>query len=100
MSPLEVEAVIEGFAEVAQCVVVGVEHAERGEEVCAVLVPTGAAVDVAAVAGRTREVLSPYKVPTRWITVDSAQIPTLPSGKLNRKALREWVISSPGVEAR
>ena len=100
VSPLEVEAVIEGFAEVAQCVVVGVEHAERGEEVCAVLVPTGAAVDVAAVAGRTREVLSPYKVPTRWITVDSAQIPTLPSGKLNRKALREWVISSPGVEAR
>lgn len=100
VSPLEVEAVIETFDEVVQCVVVGIDHAERGEEVCAVLVPRGDTVDAATLAARTRELLSPFKVPTRWITVDSAHIPTLPSGKLNRKALREWVISSPEAGVR
>ncbi|MDA2890665.1 class I adenylate-forming enzyme family protein [Mycolicibacterium sp. BiH015] len=93
VSPLEVEAVIEGFDDIAQCVVVGLDHAQRGEEVCAVLVPSTDRVDVDAVARRTREALSAYKVPTRWITATSGQIPTLPSGKLNRKALREWISS-------
>ncbi|MDG4666710.1 class I adenylate-forming enzyme family protein [Mycobacterium sp. 236(2023)] len=99
VSPLEVEAVIEGFDDIAQCVVVGVDDPDRGEEVCAVLVPATDSVDVDAVARRTREALSSYKVPTRWVTASSEQIPTLPSGKLNRKALREWV-SSPGAGAR
>jgi acyl-CoA synthetase (AMP-forming)/AMP-acid ligase II len=93
VSPLEVEAVIEGFADVAQCVVVGLEHAERGEEVCAVVVPSADAVDVDSVQRRTRDALSSYKVPTRWVTATSDQIPTLASGKLDRKALRAWVSS-------
>ncbi|MET0475838.1 MAG: class I adenylate-forming enzyme family protein [Mycobacterium sp.] len=92
VSPLEVEAVIGAFADVAQCVVVGVDDPRRGEEVCAVVVPSAAEVDVDSVAARTRDQLSAYKVPTRWITATSEQIPTLPSGKLNRKALRDWVI--------
>lgn len=91
VSPLEVEAVVEGFDDVAQCVVVGVEHPARGEEVCAVLVPAGGDLDVDSVAQRTAALLSAYKVPTRWVTATSAQIPTLPSGKLDRKALRAWV---------
>ena len=94
VSPLEVEAVIGGFDEVAQCVVVGVEHPERGEEVCAVVVGATAQLDIQDLARRARDVLSPYKVPTRWIPVTSTQIPALPSGKLDRKALRDWVISS------
>ncbi len=98
VSPLEVEAVIEGFDEIAQCVVVGIEHPDRGEEVCAVLVAadseSAGALDVESVARRAREAMSSYKVPTRWITVSSAQIPTLASGKLNRKALRDWVVAS------
>jgi acyl-CoA synthetase (AMP-forming)/AMP-acid ligase II len=36
-------------------------------------------------------VLSPYKVPTRWVPATADQIPTLPSGKLDRKALRAMV---------
>ncbi|MBX7434472.1 acyl--CoA ligase [Mycobacterium sp. Y57] len=96
VSPLEVEAVIEGFDDVAQCVVVGVDHPERGEEVCAVVVPVGPALDVDSLARRTGEAVSSYKVPTRWTVVSSAQIPTLPSGKLDRKALRAWVIENSG----
>lgn len=93
VSPLEVEAVIEEFADVAQCVVVGLEHAERGEEVCAVVVPTADAVDMDSLERRTRDALSSYKVPTRWVTATSDQIPTLASGKLDRKTLRAWVSS-------
>jgi len=92
VSPLEVEAVVEGLSEVAQCVVVGIDDAERGEEVCAVVVAATTEFDLRSVAAHTRDQLSAYKVPTRWVTATSAQIPTLASGKLNRKALREMVI--------
>jgi acyl-CoA synthetase (AMP-forming)/AMP-acid ligase II len=92
VSPLEVEAVVEQFAEVAQCVVVGVDDPERGEEVCAVIVPAGPALDVQALSARVREQLSAYKVPTRWVIAESHQIPTLASGKLNRKGVRALVI--------
>ena len=92
VSPLEVESVIEGFADVAQCVVVGIDDPVRGEEVCAVVVPATAQIDVESLAARTRDQLSAYKVPTQWAFAASDQIPTLPSGKLNRKALRALVV--------
>ncbi|CAJ1582781.1 class I adenylate-forming enzyme family protein [[Mycobacterium] wendilense] len=92
VSPLEVEAVIAEFDEVAQCVVVGVEDAERGEQVCAVVVPNSAEADTADLERRAREQLSSYKVPSRWLVVTADQIPTLASGKLDRKTLRSWVI--------
>lgn len=92
VSPLEVEAVIEGFADVAQCLVLGVDDPARGEEVCAVVVPAGADIDVDSLAARTREQLSAYKVPTRWVVASSEQIPTLPSGKFDRKTLRAKVV--------
>ena len=95
VSPLEVEAVIEALPEVTQCVVVGIDHPERGEQVCAVIVPAAGHLDLDTVAAHAREQLSSYKVPTRWLVVDSSRIPTLPSGKLDRKALRGLVIDTP-----
>lgn len=92
VSPLEVEAVIGACAEVAQCVVVGIDDPARGEEVCAVIVPAAPKIDLAAVAARAREQLSTYKVPTRWAIATGDQIPTLASGKLDRKSLRAMVI--------
>ena len=92
VSPLEVEAVIECLPGVAQCVVVGIDDAQRGEAVCAVVVPGPAELDMSSVATRTRDQLSAYKVPTQWVVATSDQIPTLTSGKLNRKALRQMVI--------
>ena len=91
VSPLEVEAVVSAFPDVAQCLVVGVDHPERGEQVCAVVVPADTALDVDALSARTREQLSSYKVPTRWVLVDAEQIPTLASGKFDRKGLRRLV---------
>jgi acyl-CoA synthetase (AMP-forming)/AMP-acid ligase II len=92
VSPLEVEAVIEEFDDVAQCVVVGIDDPERGEQVCAVVVAAKATIDIPALAARARNQLSAYKVPTRWAIATGDQIPTLPSGKLNRKALRAMLI--------
>ena len=98
VSPLEVEAVIEEFPEVAQCVVVGIDDPQRGEEVCAVFVAAIATIDISSVAARARDQLSGYKVPTRWAIATSDQIPTLPSGKLNRKGVRE-MLTSGGLDA-
>ncbi|MGV0718346.1 class I adenylate-forming enzyme family protein [Mycolicibacterium sp. XJ662] len=100
VSPLEVEAVIDGFADVAQCLVLGVDDPVRGEQVCAVVVPADAdaGVDVASLAERTRTQLSAYKVPTRWVVVTSDEIPTLPSGKFDRKTLRALVTGRTGPQ--
>jgi acyl-CoA synthetase (AMP-forming)/AMP-acid ligase II len=84
--------VIEQFAEVAQCVVVGLDDPVRGEQVCAVVVPTNAGIDLESVADRARKRLSSYKVPTTWVVATSDQIPTLPSGKLNRRGLRVLIV--------
>ena len=92
VSPLEVEAVIEQLDDVAQCVVVGLDDPSRGEVVCAVVVPAGSGVDVTSVARYARKQLSAYKVPTKWAMATSDRIPTLPSGKLNRKALRAMIV--------
>jgi acyl-CoA synthetase (AMP-forming)/AMP-acid ligase II len=92
VSPLEVESVIEQFAEVSQCIVVGIDDPVRDEQVCAVVVPAVAQIDVQSLATRTRDQLSSYKVPTLWVLATSEQIPTLASGKLNRKALRALVM--------
>jgi acyl-CoA synthetase (AMP-forming)/AMP-acid ligase II len=93
VSPVEVEAVIEEFSDVAQCIVVGIDDPQRGEEVCAVVVAAKATIDISSLAAHARNQLSAYKVPTRWAIATSDQIPTLPSGKLNRKALRTMLIS-------
>ncbi|MFC8527271.1 AMP-binding protein [Nocardia sp. NPDC057227] len=89
VSPREVEAVVEGFDGVQQCLVVGVDDPDRGEQVCAVVVPD--TVDVDAVAAHTRRELSAYKVPTRWIRTTGERVPTLPSGKLDRRGLRALI---------
>jgi acyl-CoA synthetase (AMP-forming)/AMP-acid ligase II len=100
VSPLEVESVIEQFDDVAQCVIVGIDDPVRGEEVCAVVVPAVAQIDVPSLTARTRDQLSAFKVPTRWVVTTSDQIPTLASGKLNRKALRALVIDGALTRAQ
>ncbi|KUI22632.1 AMP-dependent synthetase [Mycobacterium sp. GA-1285] len=92
VSPLEVQAVIEESPGVAQCLVLGIDDARRGEEVCAVVVPTAEGIDVEALAAHARDHLSAYKVPTRWVLVSGDQIPILPSGKFDRKTLRAMIV--------
>ncbi|WP_245718104.1 class I adenylate-forming enzyme family protein [Nocardia miyunensis] len=92
VSPREVEAVVESFDDVRQCIVLGVEDPTRGEQVCAVVIPAAPDIDLDSLRTRTREQLSAYKVPTRWFVTPSDRIPTLPSGKLDRRRLRALIV--------
>ena len=87
VSPREVEAV---FAE--QCAVrahvVGVDDAERGQLVAAVVV-TSEPVDVEALRARLADHLSAYKVPKRFVVVTEAELPMLSSGKPDLQGLKE-----------
>ncbi|MDL4816529.1 class I adenylate-forming enzyme family protein [Actinomadura opuntiae] len=91
VSPREVESAIEECEQVTQCVVIGIDHPTRGEEVCAVIVPAADDIDAEALAVEVRQRLSGYKVPTRWVIASSEKIPTLPSGKFDRRRLRALV---------
>ena len=102
VSPLEVEAVIAECAGVAQCVVIGIDDPHRGEEVCAVVVraPANTGVDVNSLAAQARQQLSSYKVPTRWVFATGDQIPTLASGKFDRRTLRALVVDGTLASVR
>ncbi|OBF98633.1 AMP-dependent synthetase [Mycobacterium sp. 852002-51152_SCH6134967] len=92
VSPLEVQAVIEESPAVAQCLVLGIDDPLRGEQVCAVVVPAAARVDIDTLAAHARAHLSTYKVPTRWVLAASDQIPILPSGKFDRRTLSTMIV--------
>jgi acyl-CoA synthetase (AMP-forming)/AMP-acid ligase II len=92
ISPREVEVAVESFDGVLHCLVFGTQHADRGEEVTAVVVPApGAALSDDELTDRARAVLSRYKVPTRWVQMSVDEVPWLGSGKPDKRRLREIV---------
>jgi acyl-CoA synthetase (AMP-forming)/AMP-acid ligase II len=89
VTPREVEALLEAMPEVASCAVLGVAHAERGENVAAVLVlREGVVVTGAALVARLRGELAAYKLPRHAFVLSAAQLPMTDSGKLDRRRLR------------
>jgi acyl-CoA synthetase (AMP-forming)/AMP-acid ligase II len=90
VAPREVELFLEEhFDEVLYAFVLGMPHAERGEEVTAVLVAAhGRTVDPDDVMARARDLISGYKVPTRVEVWDEADVPWLGSGKPDKLAIR------------
>ena len=88
VAPREVEEALLAHSTVAQAVVFGIPHPRLGEEVAAAVVlrENGAATerDIRAFALSR---LADFKVPSRVVFVD--QIPTGPSGKIQRVGLHE-----------
>lgn len=87
----EVEDAISAIDGVAACAVVGVPDDRWGEAVCAVIVPAaGAAPTLEELQDGVRARLARYKVPRRLVLV--AELPVLPSGKVDKKRLRAGLL--------
>ncbi len=93
----EVERVLAEHARVASAYVVPVPHPTRGENVAAFVVGDGDAVDLDEIAEHCRERLASYKVPRHLFAVTAPDIPTLGSGKVDRKELRRRASQLAGL---
>jgi fatty-acyl-CoA synthase len=85
--PEEVELVLRSHPDVFDCVVVGVKDERWGEMVVALVEFTNGAVDEATLAQHCRASLAGYKVPKRFIALDSLQ--RSPAGKADYNLLRD-----------
>jgi acyl-CoA synthetase (AMP-forming)/AMP-acid ligase II len=90
VSPAEVEAALLELPHVGAAFVFGVPAGDRGEDVAAVIVRRGVEqLDVDELRAGARSRLSGYKVPRYIEVVDDADVPILPTGKVDLAALRE-----------
>ncbi|MBC7304659.1 MAG: AMP-binding protein [Nocardia sp.] len=82
--PAEVENVLSEHPAVRECAVIGVPHAELGEEVVAIVVTAGTGgVTAAELSAFVGERIARYKVPSKWeITTD--MLPRNATGKVKR----------------
>ncbi|GAA3861615.1 acyl-CoA synthetase [Streptomyces sedi] len=86
--PAEVERVLLGHPEIADCVVTGVPDPLWGEVPRAVVVPRdGASPTLAGISAYLSGRLARYKSPRSVVLV--AELPRTPSGKVRRSAVRE-----------
>jgi o-succinylbenzoate---CoA ligase len=88
VAPSEVEAVLEGHADVLEAAVVGLPDERWGEVVTAIVVArSGRAPDEESLRAHCAAALAPYKVPKRVILREQP-LPRTRSGKLLRRELR------------
>lgn len=86
--PIEVELEIDALPGVNESAVIGLPHADFGEGVTAVVVPTqGTTLDEAAIRNALERRLANFKVPKRIVPV--AELPRNTMGKVQKSALRE-----------
>jgi long-chain acyl-CoA synthetase len=87
--PAEIELRLETHPDVVEAAIVGVEHAELGQEVKAIVVPRpGVSPNTDALAGFLAEWLAPYKVPAHW-EIRNQPLPRNATGKVLKKILLE-----------
>jgi malonyl-CoA/methylmalonyl-CoA synthetase len=99
LSALEIEAALLDHPGVAECAVVGVPDDTWGEAVAAAIVPRGGTmVDPDDLCRFCRERLSPYKVPRRWLPVES--LPRNHMGKVQKPAVVRMFTAAAGTPGR
>lgn len=88
--PAEVELVVSHYPGVQECIVLGLQHADLGQEVAAVVVTAaGVTVTVEEIKAYAADHLAYYKVPTHW-RITQEPLPRNATGKVIR---REVVVS-------
>ncbi|MFZ4827517.1 MAG: o-succinylbenzoate--CoA ligase [Phototrophicaceae bacterium] len=86
--PIEVETVLNQFPSITESIVVGLEDAEWGQLVVAVVVSNDPqSLNLVELQQHTRQHLAGYKVPRRWLVVDA--LPYNASAKVDRNAVKE-----------
>jgi acyl-CoA synthetase (AMP-forming)/AMP-acid ligase II len=78
--PAEVEAVLDEHPRVVESAVFGIDHADLGQEVAAIVVTDLTADEL---RGYARDRLAHYKVPARW-RITTAPLPRTATGKIIR----------------
>jgi acyl-CoA synthetase (AMP-forming)/AMP-acid ligase II len=90
VSSREVEDVLSSFPGVSRVAVVGVPDPRWGENVCAVIVPSGGeSPDPAEIVSFARERLAGFKIPRHVAFV--AELPVNASGKVLKAEIRAWL---------
>ncbi|WP_028708073.1 long-chain-fatty-acid--CoA ligase [Propionicicella superfundia] len=98
VSPSEVEGVLRGHPDVADCAVVGVPMPTGGEKVvAAVQLRPGVELRTDVLRAHCRERLAGYKVPREFVAVE--ELPRSMLGKVVRKQVRDQLLA-PGASAR
>lgn len=92
VAPTEVENVLRQHPQIEDAAVVGLPSEHSGEEVvAAIVVNSGAEIDVEAVREYARGILTPYKVPRRIYVVD--ELPKSLIGKVLRRQVRDRLLT-------
>lgn len=97
VQPEEVEGVLATLPGVAACAVVGVPSPRWGEELVAVVVPTGVAPDRATIRRALAGGLSQHKRPRRYLMCHGP-LPAGRAGKVDRARVRELVLTGELAE--
>ncbi|XOV81489.1 MAG: AMP-binding protein [bacterium] len=85
--PKEVERALDEMPEVSESAVIGVPHPDFGEALVAVIVPTGAPVNLAQIDAALAGQLARFKQPKRVVNV--AELPRNTMGKVQKNILRD-----------
>ena len=87
--PREIEEIMYQIPEILEAAVIGVPHADLGEEVAAVVVlKHGAEIDSETIQTYIKERVAPYKYP-RFIHIDLQPLPKSGTGKILKKEIRK-----------
>lgn len=86
ISPGEIEDVLRGFDDIADCAVLGIPCEKWGEKVIAVIVSRSGKPDTEAMAQAIRAKLRSTKTPEQWFMRD--ELPYNETGKLLRRVLK------------
>ncbi|WP_435582930.1 class I adenylate-forming enzyme family protein [Amycolatopsis thermoflava] len=96
VAPLEIEAIVTGHDHVDQAYVIGLSTPDGDQEMACVVVPdagwsAGEDELVRRLDAHIRGCAASYKVPSRFVVMDSRSVPQTDTGKVSKVKLREML---------